>query len=123
MLYISGDTEGRVLFAQIARRWNGFRLLVVEAGRTGLQVAKDRQLRLVVLDAQLPDIDGVDLVRHLRQRVLPEETPLIVLGHDADPKARASFVWAGASAYFTKPLNVIEVDRAVMSLMELAVLR
>jgi DNA-binding response OmpR family regulator len=123
VLYICGDHEGRILFSQIARRWKGLRLVVVEAGRMGVQVAKDHHLALVVIDDRLPDVDGADVVEHLRQRVLPEETPIIVLAHDADPRARARYVWAGASAYFTKPLHVADVDRAVMALMELAILR
>ena len=123
VLYICGDHEGRILFAQIARRWKGLRLLVVEAGRTGVQIAKDHQLRLVVIDDQLPDVDGADLVQHLRQRILPSETPIIVLAHDDDPRVRARYVWAGASAYFTKPVHVAEVDRTVVALMELAILR
>jgi DNA-binding response OmpR family regulator len=122
-LYISGDREGRIRFAQIARRWKGIRLLVVEGGRSGLQVAMDHRLRLVVLDDHLPDVDGADLVKHLRQEVLESDTPIIVLANDGDPRQRARFLWAGASAYHSKPLNVAEIDRAVMVLMEVAALR
>jgi CheY-like chemotaxis protein len=122
-LYISGDREGRIRFAQIARRWKGIRLLVVEGGRNGLQVAMDHRLRLVVLDDRLPDVDGADLVKHLRHEVLGGETPIIVLAHDADPRQRARFLWAGASAYHSKPLNVAEIDQTVMVLMEIAALR
>ncbi len=121
MLYICGDREGRILLAQIARRWKGLRLVVVEAGRAGVQIANDHHLRLVVIDALLPDLDGADVVQHLRQQVLPTDTPIIVLAHDADPRERARYVWAGATAYFTKPLHVADVDRAVMALMELAI--
>jgi CheY-like chemotaxis protein len=123
VLYICGDHDGRILLAQIARRWKGLQLVVVEAARTGMRIALDHHLRLVVIDDQLPDADGAALVQHLRQRVLTIETPIIVLAHDTDPRARARYVWAGASAYFTKPLHVADVDRAVMALMELAVLR
>jgi CheY-like chemotaxis protein len=122
-LYISGDREGRIRFAQIARRWKGIRLLVVEGGRSGLQVALDHRLRLVVLDDRLPDVDGADLVKHLRREVLESETPIIVLAQDADQRQRARFLWAGASAYHSKPLNVAEIDKTVMILMEVAALR
>jgi two-component system, sensor histidine kinase ChiS len=97
--------------------------LVVEGGRSGLQVAMDHRLRLVVLDDRLPDVDGADLVTHLRQEVLKSETPIIVLANDADPRERARFLWAGASAYHSKPLNVAEIDKTVMVLMEVAALR
>ena len=122
-LYISGDRESRIRFTRIARRWKGIRLLVVEGGRTGLQVAMDHRLRLVVLDDHLPDVDGADLVRHFRQEVLAIDTPVMVLAQDADPRDRARFIWAGASAYHSKPLNVTEIDQTVMVLMEIAALR
>jgi DNA-binding response OmpR family regulator len=122
-LYISGDCESRIRFTRIARRWKGIRLLVVEGGRAGLQVAKDHRLRLVVLDDHLRDVDGADLVRQLRQEVLAIDTPVMVLAHDADPSDRARFIWAGASAYHAKPLNVAEIDQTVMVLTEIAALR
>jgi DNA-binding response OmpR family regulator len=98
-------------------------VVVAAGGRAGLQLAMRRRPRLVVLDADLPDVDGADMANHLRLRVLPHETPIVVLAHDADPRERARFVWSGASAYIVKPLNVAELDRAVMALMEVAALR
>lgn len=77
---------------------------------------------MVVLDASLPGVDGADLVKHLRQRVLPCGTPIIVLGDDHAPSERARFVWAGASAYHAKPLNVAEVDDSVATLLEITAL-
>jgi DNA-binding response OmpR family regulator len=123
VLYISGDREGRVRFAKIARRWKGIRLVVVESARMGLQIAMDHHLRLVVIDDPLPDVDAAELVTHLRQQALPIETPVMILAHDPGPRDRARLMWAGASAIHTKPLNVAEVDRTLMVLMEIATLR
>ena len=63
------------------------------------------------------------MANYLRLRVLPLETPIVVLAHDSGPRERARFIWAGASAYIVKPLDVAELDRAVMALMEVAALR
>jgi len=98
-------------------------LVVAAGGRGGLQLAMRRRPRLVVLDADLPDIDGAEMASRLRSRVLPPDTPIVILAHDADPRERARFIWAGASAYILKPLDVPELDRAVMGLMEVAALR
>lgn len=120
LLYICGDPEGRIVFTRIARRWESLRLVVADDGRTGLQVATKRRPRLVVLDDHLPDLDAAVLVKHLRRRVLSTESSVIVLAYDPDPRQRARFVWAGASAYFTKPLNVAEVDRSVATLLQIS---
>jgi DNA-binding response OmpR family regulator len=123
LLYICGDPDGRILFTRIARRWDNMKLVVADGGRTGLQVALKRRPRLVALDALLPDLDGRDLVKYLRSKVIPSQTPIIVLAHDSDPRRRAEFIWAGASAYHSKPLNVAEVDHSVATLLEVAALR
>jgi len=123
LLYIGGDPESRIPFTRVARRWQSVNLVVAPDGRAGVQLATRRRPRLVVLDADLPDIDGADMTTHLRLRVLPHDTPIVVLAHDADPRVRARFVWAGAGAYIVKPLDVAELDRAVMALMEVAAQR
>jgi CheY-like chemotaxis protein len=120
LLYICGDVDGRIVFTRIARRWESLRLVVADGGRTGLHVAKKCRPRLVVLDSHQSDVDGVELVEHLLARVLPGETPIIVLAHDADPRERARFVWAGASAYHCKPLDVAALDHTVATLLELS---
>lgn len=120
LLYICGDVDGRIVFTRIARRWERLRLVVADGGRTGLHVAKKCRPRLVVLDSHQSDVDGAELVEYLRARVLPDETPIIVLAHDGDPRERARFVWAGASAYHCKPLDVAALDHTVATLMELA---
>lgn len=99
------------------------RLVVADGWRLGLHLAAKRRPRLVVLDARLPDVDGAGVVQHLRQRVLPSETPMIVLGHELTPTERARFLWAGASAYHARPLNVAEIDSSVAALLETAALR
>ena len=123
MLYVSGDSEGRVLFTRIARRWESVKLLVVDNGEDGLDMAIKRRPRMVILDARLSDIDAEKLVAMLRERAMPPSAPIVVLAHDGAPSERARFIWAGASAYITKPLNVAEIDRTVATLLEVAGLR
>jgi len=119
-LYISAEPADRVLFTRIARRWEAIKLLVAESGREGLQVAVDRRLRMIVLDARLPDVDSAALVTALRARAESREAPIIVLAHERSPSERARFIWAGARAYVAKPLDVAEIDRTVGMLLEVA---
>ena len=118
ILYICGDPEGRAVFTRIARRWDDTRLVVTDDGCTGVHVAIKRRPRLVVLDDELPDVNGLALVEHLTRRVLPSDAPVVVLSHDSSAQARARFVWSGADAYLTKPLRVDEIDGAVAHLID-----
>ena len=123
VLHVSGDQTGRILFSRIARRWENLRLLAVDGARSGLTMATQRRPDLVVVDAHLTDADGEETVIRLRQELRPDDVPIVVLGDDPSPAARARFVWAGASAYVTKPLVIAEIDRTVGELLEVAALR
>ena len=123
VLYISGEAHDRVLFTRIAKRWESLKLLVATNGREGPQVAVDRPLRMVVLDTRLPDVDAEALMGAIRDRAMSRSVPIVVLAHDSAPTVRARFVWAGASAYLAKPLNVAEIDQTVAMLLEVATLR
>jgi DNA-binding response OmpR family regulator len=54
---------------------------------------------------------------------MPPSAPIVVLTHDGAPSERARFIWAGASACVTKPLNVVEIDETVGMLLEVAATR
>ena len=118
ILYICGDAEGRTIFTRIARRWEDIALVVTDDGCTGVHVAIKRRPRLVVLDDKLPDVNALALVEHLSRRILPSDTPVVVLSHDSSAQARARFVWSGADAYLTKPLSVAEIDSVVAHLID-----
>ena len=123
LLHVSGDQTARIVFSRIARRWEHLRLLVVDGARTGLTLAVQRRPDLIVVDSRLRDADGEETVARLRHELRPHDVPIVVLGDDPSPAARARFVWAGASAYVTKPLDIAEVDRTVGELLEVASLR
>jgi CheY-like chemotaxis protein len=117
VLYISGIPQSRVLFTRIARRWRPVKLLVAEGGEAGLRLVEERQLRLIAIDAVLPDTDAVDLVIRLRRARKAAAVPILVLGPDPSPQARARFMWVGANAVVTMPFDVAEVERTVQHLL------
>lgn len=78
-----------------------------DCGRLGLHLAAARKPDLVLLDLGLPDIDGVEILRQLRQWW--RSRPLIVLsGRDAE-SAKVSALEMGADDYLTKPFGLPEL--------------
>ena len=120
---MGGEVDGRVLFTRMARRWQAIKVLVAPTGRTGLRIATERRLGLVVVHAALPDTDAVDFLAGVRARGLSPSVPVVVIAHEGSSAERARFLWAGASAYVLTPLRVDEVDRAVGMLLEAAAVR
>lgn len=74
-------------------------------GRSALQIVHERTPDVIVLDLGLPDIDGVEVLRRLRQT---SRVPVVVLSarHDSDDKVEA--LDAGADDYVTKPFGMDE---------------
>lgn len=113
LLLVTGVPEHRALLTRLARRWRPLRLLVADGGHAGLRMCAQRRVRLVVVDAQLPDVDALEVVGALQGG----DAPIVVIGHETTPREHASFVWAGASAYVGRPLNLAEIDRTVRQLV------
>ena len=75
-------------------------------GASALQAASTRPPDLVVLDLGLPDMDGVDVIRHLRGWTL---VPIIVLSGHAGSSDKVHALDAGADDYVTKPFSLDEL--------------
>lgn len=93
-------------FLDIGLRAQGYRVVLAEDGATGLQALATQGADLVVLDLGLPDLDGVEVLRRIRQH---SAVPVIVLSarQQADDKIEA--LDEGADDYVSKPFDVNEL--------------
>jgi two-component system KDP operon response regulator KdpE len=84
----------------------GFVLFEADTGRQGLVEAAVRKPDVVILDLGLPDLDGVELVKRLREW---STVPVIVLSARAQESDKVAALDAGADDYLTKPFGVGEL--------------
>jgi len=84
----------------------GFELDEAESGRQGLVAVGVRRPDVVILDLGLPDMNGVDVVRELREW---SPVPVIVLSARADERDKIAALDAGADDYVTKPFAMGEL--------------
>lgn len=106
-LLLVEDEAGLVLTLTDRFRREGYAVEHAGDGPTGLERASGESFDLVILDVMLPDMDGFEVCRHLRQRGI--EVPIIMLtarGHVAD---RVSGLKLGADDYVTKPFEMVEL--------------
>lgn len=85
---------------------HGFRLHEAATGQDGLTEAKARNPDLILLDLGLPDLDGSEVIRHVREWTA---TPIIVLSARDQEQAKVSALDLGADDYVTKPFGVNEL--------------
>jgi CheY-like chemotaxis protein len=93
-------------------------LEVSTLGLDGLAAIKRRRPSLVLLDMQLPDIDGLELLRHLQAGADTADIPVIVVSADATEARISQAIACGATHYLTKPVNVPMLLSAVDSLLD-----
>jgi len=85
---------------------NGYRLVEAATGKEGLEAAETRQPDLIILDLGLPDMDGLEVIRRLREWTL---VPIIVLSAKGQETTKVAALDAGADDYIAKPFGVSEL--------------
>jgi two-component system KDP operon response regulator KdpE len=84
----------------------GYEVLESESGTEGLRMASEQSPALVLLDLGLPDLDGVEVIRRLRQY---SQIPIIVLSARTQESDKIAAFEAGADDYVTKPIGTGEL--------------
>jgi CheY-like chemotaxis protein len=96
---------------QRALESRGYRLLQAKNGLDGVQVAENEEIDLILLDINLPDIDGYEVARRLRaspKRALMS-TPIIAVTANALKGDAERALEAGCDVYMSKPINIREL--------------
>jgi two-component system, OmpR family, KDP operon response regulator KdpE len=86
---------------------NGFQVLEAGNGGEGIAAIETHKPDLVILDLGLPDMDGLDVIRHLR--VKGDSTPVVVLSSRGEESVKVDALDLGADDYVTKPFGIAEL--------------
>jgi len=105
VLYIEDNAVNTLLVEQLLARWKSVRFVAAPDGATGIQMALALCPDLVLLDLQLPDLDGLDVLGRLRAHETLSTTPIVVLSASAMPESITQARSHGATDYWTKPLD------------------
>jgi len=106
VLCIEQDPSDLTLMERLLANRPGMKLLTTIQGRMGLDLAREHAPDLIVLDVDLPDIPGEEVVRRLRRDPATRKTQVIVTSADCTEGQMRRLFAAGANEYLTKPLNV-----------------
>ena len=106
VLYIEDDPANFVLVQRILEQRPAIKLLQATRGEMGLTLAETHGPRLILLDLNLPDMHGHEVLKRLKSDPRSVEIPVVVISADAMTAQKERLLAAGASEYLTKPLNV-----------------
>ncbi len=106
VLYIEDNPSNLRLVERILSQRPEIQLLSAEQGRAGIELARERKPDAILLDLNLPDIQGHEVLMNLRANETTAEIPVIIVSADATPGQIQRLKQAGAQAYLTKPIAV-----------------
>jgi two-component system phosphate regulon response regulator PhoB len=95
----------------------GFSTLLASSGNEALQLAKKSPLDAVILDVMLPDLDGLEVLRRLRQDSATKDIPVMLLTAKGEEIDRVQGFEIGADDYVVKPFSIREVVLRVKALL------
>jgi len=107
------DTEKNMKLFRDVLQATGYRTLEATTGEQAVELATEHTPDLVLMDIQLPDIDGVDAFGRLRADERTASIPVLALTAQAMHGDRERFLAAGFDGYLSKPVNVVELIGAV----------
>jgi CheY-like chemotaxis protein len=113
VLYIEDNPINTMLVQRILRARPGVIFGSAPDGRTGLDRADQMRPDLVLLDLELPDISGEQVLAALRSSAATRTIPVIVISADIDPVVHQRILASGAQFFLVKPYEVTDLLRAV----------
>jgi CheY-like chemotaxis protein len=106
VLYIEDNLSNTKLMERILAPQPHIRLLTAIQGRLGLELAREHQPDLILLDLHLPDVPGLEVLRHLKGDPHTQAIAVVMRSADAMGRQVERLQEAGAHTYLTKPLDV-----------------
>jgi CheY-like chemotaxis protein len=102
-ILIVEDNEDNSLLAEKILNYYGFKTVITSHGNAALAYCETHQPDLILMDLSLPDIDGMEVTRLLRQKTEYQHTPIIALTAHAMRGIQETIQEAGLNDFLTKP--------------------
>jgi PAS domain S-box-containing protein len=114
---VAEDNESNIVITCDYLRSRDFAVTVARNGREALAAAIEQQPDLILMDIQMPEMDGIEAIRRLRAMPAFATTPIIALTALAMPGDRERCLEVGASTYITKPVMLQSLAEVMQQLM------
>ncbi len=109
VILIVEDNEKNMKLVRDVLQFKGYETIEAVTGTDGVRLAKERKPDIILMDIQLPDIDGVEALARLRTDERTASIPVLALTAQAMEGDRDRFLAAGFDGYISKPVNVVEL--------------
>ena len=116
LVLIVEDNGKNMKLARDVLQARGYETLEAVTGEEGVRLALERNPDLVLMDIQLPGINGVEAFRRIRAAAATAHIPVVALTASVTPADRGEIAAAGFDAFLGKPINLKEFLETVQRL-------
>lgn len=113
---LAEDSQDTRAMLKRAFELKGYRVFEAEDGQKALDMARKHRPSLIVIDLNMPVLDGLEAVKNFREREGPgEQVPIVAITAYDVPGMEDAALETGCNRYLRKPLDLSELDRALRS--------
>ena len=105
ILYIEDNPDNRMLVKRVLEAEN-YQILEASSGQEGISLAAETKPDLILIDINLPDIDGYEVTRRLRKISHIANTPILAMTANVMKGDREKTLQAGCDYYIRKPIDI-----------------
>ena len=117
LILIVEDNEKNRRLVRDVLQFKGYQTIETETGEEGVELARTRQPALVLMDIQLPGIDGITALKRLREDPSTRAIRVMAVTASAMTQDRQTILAAGFDGYQSKPINVKAFLEAVQEML------
>jgi len=119
IILIVEDDFGSLAALKSILSTKGYRVLEASDGEEALAVVETTKLDLILLDLQLPKLDGLGVIRHLREKRTFEGLPIVMMTGCEPEKSRGHAKAAGCDEFLSKPIDYDHLETILDQLVPL----
>ena len=117
ILYIEDNFTNRILIRRVLEA-EGYRVLDAETAPEGIALAEANEPDLILMDINLPEMDGLEATARLRAMEHLRHTPIVALTANVMKGDRERTLEAGCSGYIQKPIDVDRLPDQILSFLQ-----
>jgi two-component system phosphate regulon response regulator PhoB len=114
LILIIEDHEDTRLLYRFVMENNGFRVIEAADGEQGILIAQKARPDLILMDTNLPRVDGFMAALRLRSTESLRDVPIIFMSSHGQPEVRLAALASGGNEYLLKPIELSDLELAVM---------